>query len=98
MSVEAERSHRAEHRLTLCGRESLEVRGVTDVANFDEQTVVLNTLCGGMEIEGNALHIHVLNTEEGVVTLDGKIDSISYFDQESDQKDGKSGFFGRLFR
>ncbi|MBQ9806645.1 MAG: sporulation protein YabP [Clostridia bacterium] len=98
MNVEAERSRRAEHKLTLCGRESLEVRGVTDVANFDEQTVVLNTLCGGMEIEGSALHIHVLNIEDGVVTLDGKIDSISYYEQESDGKDGKNGFFGRLFR
>ena len=98
MNVEAERSRRAEHRLTLGGRETLEVRGVTDVLNFDEQTVVLNTLCGGMEVGGNALHIRVLNIEEGVVAMDGKIDSISYYEQEIGEKGDKSGFFGRLFR
>lgn len=98
MNVEAERSRRAEHRLMLNGRETLEVRGVTDVVNFDEQTVVLNTLCGGMEIGGSALHIQILNIEEGVVAMDGKIDSISYYEQEPDEKGDKNGFFGRLFR
>jgi len=98
MNAEAARSRRTEHKLSLCGRESLEICGVTDVVNFDEQTVVLNTLCGGMEIGGTSLHIHVLNIEDGVVTMDGKIDSIFYYEQESDEKRDKNGFFGRLFR
>lgn len=98
MNAEAARNRRTEHKLTVCGRESLEVRGVTDVVNFDEQTVVLNTLCGGMEIGGTDLHIQVLNVEEGVVSMDGKIDSISYYEREIDEKGDKNGFFGRLFR
>jgi len=98
MNVEAGRNRRSEHKLALCGRESLEVRGVTDVVNFDEQTVVLSTLCGGMEIGGSDLHIRVLNIEEGLVTMDGRVDSITYYEQEAEDKSDKSGFFGRLFR
>lgn len=98
MNLEVSRNRKAEHKLVLGERESLEVTGVTDVLNFDEQTVVLNTLCGGMEIGGNALHIRVLNTEDGIVSMDGKIDSISYYEQEAHEKSGKGGFFGRLFR
>lgn len=91
-------SRDAVHRIDLLGRKSLEVRGVTDVISFDEQLVVLNTLCGNMEVEGESLQIHVLNTAEGIVSLDGRIDSLRYFESSTDEKDGKNKFFGRLFR
>lgn len=91
-------SRDAAHRIDLLGRKSLEVRGVTDVISFDEQLVVLNTLCGNMEVEGESLQIHVLNTAEGIVSLDGRIDSLRYFESSTDEKDGKNKFFGRLFR
>ena len=97
MNAETTRTQRTEHKLVLCGRERLEICGVTDVVNFDDRTVVLNTLCGGMEIGGSALHIHVLDIGEGVVSMDGVIDSISYYEQELDKND-KSGFFSKLFR
>ncbi len=92
------RSHAGEHRLSLLGRESLEVRGVTDVISFDEQAVVLNTVCGTMSVEGSALHIHVLSIDEGIVAMDGKVDSVSYYETETGEKNGKTGFFGKLFR
>lgn len=98
MNAEAARTRAVEHRLSLLSREQLEISGVTEVINFDEQAVVLSTVCGGLEILGNALHIHVLNTEQGIVALNGKIDSVTYFEQNSIEKDGKSGFFGKLFR
>ena len=61
-------------------------------------TVILQTVCGTMTVEGSSLHIHVLSMEEGIVTLDGKVYSIAY--EESDEGDGnsKSNFFGKLFR
>jgi sporulation protein YabP len=98
MNAETARTQRTEHKLSLCERKRLEICGVTDVVNFDEQTVVLNTLCGGMEIGGSALHIHVLDMSEGVVSMDGVIDSISYYEQDPIEKSDKNGFFSRLFR
>ena len=44
-------------------------------------------------MEGKDIKISVLDTERGVVSLDGKIDALFY----SDSEDGKKrGFFGKL--
>ena len=91
-------SRDAAHRIVLLGRKSMEVCGVTDVISFDEQLVVLNTVCGNIEVEGTSLQIHVLNIAEGIVALDGKVDSIRYYELNQGEKDGKSGFFNKLFR
>lgn len=97
MNTDANKTgNRAIHRVSLTGRESMEVYGVTDVISFDEQTVLLSTVCGNMEIGGASLHIHVLSMEEGVVTLDGKIDSVTYYELSDTEKSGS--FFSRIFR
>ena len=83
------------HKLALDGRKSLTMTGVTEVVSFDEQSVVLETRCGGLEIVGNALHIRDLNLDRGAVALDGRVDQILY-DEPTVEKDGKKGFFGRL--
>ncbi len=98
MNAEAAKINRTQHRISLTGRESLEVCGVTDVISFDEQEVILHTVCGSLAVEGFSLHIHVLNIEEGIVTMDGTVNSISYFETENHEKDGKNSFFGKLFR
>ncbi len=84
------------HQLRLVGRESMELSGVTDVVSFDEESVMLSTVCGDLQIEGSGLHIHVLSMEEGIVTLDGRVDGISYYDPRAAEQEGR-GFFGKLF-
>ncbi len=98
MNAEAGKNGRTLHRISMEGREKLEVRGVRDVVSFDEQAVVLNTVCGTLAVEGDALHIHVLNTEEGIVTMDGRVDQLSYYETGTNEKNGKAGFLGKLFR
>ena len=98
MNAEAAKNNRGAHRIALNARESMEVRGVTDVVSFDEQTVILETVCGSMTVEGASLHIHVLSMEEGIVTMDGRVDSIHYYETQNSEKDSKNGFFGKLFR
>ena len=99
MSIEgAKISRDVAHRIQLLERKSLEVCGVTDVISFDEQMVVLNTVCGNMEVEGDSLQIHVLNIAEGIVAMDGTVDSIRYYESSQNEKDGKNRFFNKLFR
>ena len=93
MGAEAIKEGYTSHHISIKSREAMEVTGVTDVVSFDEQSVVLNTVCGNMEIDGSSLHIHVLNMEQGVVTMDGRIDSITYYEDESSDQGRKSGFF-----
>lgn len=98
MNVETARIHESEHELTVSRRSALQVSGVTDVVSFDEETVLLNTTCGTMEVQGSALHIHVLSIDRGLVSLDGKINAITYFEQETPKGEGKGGFFSKIFR
>lgn len=98
MSAEGVKESCLSHHVSMKGRESMEVTGVTDVVSFDEQTVILNTVCGSMEIGGSSLHIHVLSMEQGNVMMDGKIDSVTYYEDESSEKSTKGGLFGKIFR
>ena len=98
--MNAERKDQAQpaQTLVLRDRNLLEVRGVTDVVRFDEESVVLSTVCGTLTVEGASLHVQVLNLEQGTVTVDGRVDSLLYFDAEPAGKGEKGGFFGKLFR
>ena len=80
--------------LQLTTRKQLEVNGIIDVIRFDDQTVVLQTVCGELTVEGSSLKISVLDTEKGIVSLDGQVDSIYYSD---DTKEVKRKFFGRAW-
>lgn len=98
MSAEAAKTNLEAHRAIVEERGRMEVRGVTDVISFDDQAVLLKTFCGEMCVEGASLHINVLNLEQGVVTMDGRVDSIAYYDQPSSEQAQKRGLFGKLFR
>ena len=98
MNTEATKKERSEHQIVMRGRANAEVSGVTDVISFDEQAVLLDTVCGRLCVEGNALHVQELNIEEGIVGMDGTVQSITYFDADPQEKKGKGGFFGKLLR
>jgi len=98
MSTETTRTERGAHRISIEARERSEIHGVTDVISFDESEVVLRTVCGELSVEGSALHIRVLNVEAGIVAMDGRVDSISYFDAATEEAGEKNGFFSKLFR
>ena len=69
-------------------------REYIDVIRFDELAVVLQSVCGELTIEGNGLKMSVLDTDKGIVSLDGPVDSIYY---SEDTGDGKKRLFGRIF-
>ena len=85
----------ASHCVTLDMRKHMEITGVREVVSFDETGVILLTVCGELMAEGSGIRINVLDTERGVVTLEGRLDSIFY--SESEEK-GKKGLFGRLLK
>ena len=97
MSTEIEKSTPKSHHFTCKARQETEITGVTDVISFDEQSIALDTVCGNMNVDGDALHIQILNLDEGLVSVSGRIDAITYFDSMS-PKESKKGFLGRLLR
>lgn len=82
-----------EHRLELTGRERLTVTGVEDVERFDESGIVMSTTAGTLVIAGEDLHIGKLALEGGELYVDGRIDSVTYEEEQA----GRGGFFSRLF-
>ena len=80
--------------LGLTMRKHLDVNGVIDVIRFDDTSVVLQTVCGELTIEGAGLKMSVLDKDKGIVSLDGQVDSI-YYSEETNET--KKRLFGRIF-
>jgi sporulation protein YabP len=72
-------------------RDGIDVSGVLDVVSFDESGVVMETSCGSMAVEGEGLHVTVLNLADGMVNIDGRISGVYYFDNSVQVKHGLFG-------
>ena len=72
------------HTLAVRDRGQITVSGVSEVLSFDEANVRLVTTCGILNLEGDGLRIHVLNTADGTVAAVLDIDSplFARFDRE----------------
>ena len=81
------------HRLSLDRRARLEIEGVVEVESFDDVGVLLLTDCGELNIEGKELKIGVLDTDKGILSIDGSVDAVYY--SEERQKRGRSLFLKR---
>ena len=81
-----------EHHVILEQRERLVISGVEEVARFDEETVVLTTSMGELEIQGEGLHIEKLSLDGGELHVDGSISALIY----ETQRQESSGFLRRL--
>ncbi len=66
------------HKLTMNQRKSLTMTGVTEVVRFDEETVVLKTSLGLLNVHGQGLQLKNLSLEGGQVAVDGNVDALIY--------------------
>lgn len=85
------------HKVTMNGRRVAAISGVNDVLSFDAGEVLLETVEGILMIRGSELHVSRLIIEKGEVDVDGKIDSLTYSDNNSLSKSGET-LLGRLFK
>ncbi|HHZ05617.1 MAG TPA: sporulation protein YabP [Clostridiales bacterium] len=81
------------HSLILENRHCLSLTGVSEVGSFDEETVVIYTDYGELNIRGKSLHINKLSLDLGEVTVEGEIISMIYTENRP-----SGGFMSRLFR
>lgn len=65
-------------RLTLERREKLTLTGAREVIRFDEDLVELNTDLGALIVEGQDLKLKCLSLDEGMVIVEGSIQSLAY--------------------
>ena len=81
------------HKLTLNERKTLTMTGVTEVVSFDENTVVLRTGLGTLEVQGNGLKLKTLSTDGGSVAVDGQVCALFY--EDTQPGGGLRGLFRR---
>lgn len=85
-----------EQSLTLENKEVLNVTGVENVDNFNDETVVLITNKGKLTIKGEKLNISKLNVDEGRLIVKGMINSLIYSEHEG--KKEKTSLVKKLFK
>ncbi len=88
------KSIKPKHNLIMEDRQRLSVSAVQEIERFDEEEVVVSTDLGQLSIRGQGLHLNKINVEDGELSVEGQLDSISY----SDYGSSKGGFFSKLFR
>ena len=80
------------HHIILEEREQLVVSGVEEVESFDENTIFLTTAQGGLEIQGEGLHIEKLSLDGGDLKVEGRVNALLY----GEENRPRGGLFARL--
>ncbi len=80
---ELQKNEHLQHNISLIGRKSLNIDGVKEMISFDEQSVHMLTAAGELTVEGEGLHVKVLDVEQGLVTVEGRVDGINYLSEEA---------------
>jgi sporulation protein YabP len=81
------------HVINIENRKNLSLSGVLSVENFNDKSVNINTSYGLMYIEGSGLVVNKFNIDDGMLSIDGQINSIKYIERAE-----KVGFFKRIFK
>ena len=84
------------HGISINERKVMNITGVSKIESFDEEEFLLETNMGFLAIKGSNLEIVRLDTKDGMLSIKGTIDSMSYFD--SLKKNNKSSFVEKLFK
>lgn len=82
--------------LLLENKEVLNVTGVENVDNFNDEIVVLITNKGKLTIKGEKLNISKLNVDEGKLIVKGVINSLVYSEYEGQRE--KISLVKKLFK
>jgi sporulation protein YabP len=88
----------SEHSLLLLDRRTMEISGVMNVNTFDEEEIILETVMGYLYVQGEELHVSMLNLEQGKVVVEGSIINIQYKKEGKDIKTRGKNILSRLLK
>ena len=80
--------------ITIEDRRKINITGVEQVDSYNESTIILSTIKGGINIKGEGLNISKLNIDDGSVKISGLINSLTYISKEGAPKN----FMGKIFK
>lgn len=80
------------HTVLAENREVLSLEGINDVGAFNEEEITARCDCGNILIKGSGLHIEVLDLDNGLLKVRGRLTALVY-----SESGGAKGLLGRLF-
>ncbi len=82
--------------IILENRNRLNVTGVIDVLNFDEEIITVVTELGILIIKGSDLHLNRFSLDNTELSVEGEINSLSYSDKKVGSKN--ESVFSKIFK
>lgn len=82
------------HSFSVSERKNIALTGVVKIDSFDKEEFLIETVLGTMNIKGENLEVVRLDTYQGNLTIKGKINSITYIEEEKKE----SSLISRLFK
>ncbi|MGL5615860.1 MAG: sporulation protein YabP [Sarcina sp.] len=92
-----ENNQEGKSQILLENRKILNITGVVEVMNFNDEVINLNTNLGLLQILGTTLKINKIDVKNGDVAISGKVKSMIYKSQEK-KKRRKINFIKRAFK
>ena len=83
--------------IILENRNRLNITGVLDVLNFDEEIVTIVTELGVLVIKGSDLHLNKFSLDNTELSVEGEINSLQYSEKTYNGKNGES-IFSKIFK
>ena len=90
-----EHTGQTRQEIKMLNRKLLEISGVKNVESFDSQEFLLDTEYGFLAVTGEDLHIKNLNLEQGLVAIEGRVNTTAYLDATSSKP---RRFLSKLFK
>lgn len=81
------------HNIKIENRNRFEATGIINVLTFNEDTVILNTTLGVLNIKGKNMKVNKLNVDNGDIVIAGEISSLVY-----SSKEAKGSFLKKMFK
>ena len=81
------------HVVTLDNRKKMMLTGIIEVISATEKSIIARTEQKTINIVGSNLRVGKLNLEEGLLIIEGEIDSFKYVENS-----GSKSFFKKVFK
>jgi len=90
--------HNFNHVFNLVERKNVSISGVKKIESFDSEEFLIESVMGIMILKGEGLELIKLDTREGVVTIKGLVNSLTYVDEMISKKNKENSVISRLFK
>ena len=86
------------HVFNLVERKNVSIQGVKKVESFDSEEFLIESVMGTIILKGEGLELLKLDTMQGVVTIKGLVNSLTYLDENILKKNKENSVISRLFK